>query len=116
MRYLLLIYSNEAESLQQTPAQLDAEMNAYYKFSTDVQKAGVHRSGEALDLTTKWKSVRARNGKTLTTDGPFVETKEQLGGFYLLDCANLDEAIQWAAQIPTATRGSIEIRPIMELG
>lgn len=114
MRYLLLIYSNEAEGMQQTPTQQEAEMQAYGAFTAEVQKTGVFRSGEALLPAAQTTTVRMQQGRLTTTDGPFAETKEQLGGFYELDCANLDEAIQWAAKIPGAQKGSIEIRPIME--
>ena len=114
MRYLFLIYGNETEDLQQSPAQREAQMQAYGAFTAEVQKAGVFRSGEELTDSAKATTVRLQQGKLTTTDGPFAETKEQLGGFYELDCANLDEAIQWAAKIPHAQMGSIEIRPVVE--
>ena len=114
MRYLLLIYNNEIESGQQTPAQMETEMSAYNAFGDEVQKAGIIRGGEALQPTATATTLRVRSGKTVTTDGPFAETKEQLGGYYVVDCANLDEAIQWGAKIPGATRGSIEVRPIWD--
>lgn len=114
MRYLLLIYSNESANMQQTAAQQEAEMQSYNVFTAEVQQAGVFRSGEALLPAAQTTTVRMHQGKLTTTDGPFAETKEQLGGFYELDCANLDEAIQWAAKIPAAKKSSVEIRPIME--
>jgi hypothetical protein len=107
MRYLLLIYGNEAQAMQMSQAEQDAITN-------DIQTSGVRESGEALLPTTTATTVRVRNGATVTTDGPFAETKEQLGGFYLLNCKDLDEAIAWAAKIPGARTGSIEVRPIME--
>lgn len=114
MRYMLLIYGNESADAQQTPAQMEAEMQAYYAFTEEVGAAGVLRAGEALLETAKAKTVRVREGKITTTDGPFAETKEQLGGFYIVECDHLDDAIQWAAKIPHAAKASIEIRPILE--
>ena len=93
---------------------MNAEMNAYNAFTQEVSERGVLLSGEALQPTTTATTVRVRDSKVLTTDGPFAETKEQLGGFYLVQCNNLDEAIEWATKIPGAQHGSIEIRPIME--
>jgi hypothetical protein len=114
MRYILLIYGNEAEDTQQTPAQLEAEMQAYSVFTEEAHNAGVLRAGEALLETAKARTVRTRNGKTTTTDGPFAETKEYLGGYYVIECDHLDDAIQWAAKIPHAAKESIEIRPLLE--
>lgn len=114
MRYLLLIYQDEAAHAQWSHEQLAAEYEAYNAFGAEVQKSGVFVAGEALMPTNTATTVRVRNSKTLTTDGPFAETKEQLGGYYLVNCKDLDEAIGFAAKIPGATDGSIEIRPIME--
>lgn len=114
MRYMLLIYGNENADTQQTPAQLETEMQAYYAFTEEVRGAGVLRAGEALVETAKAKTVRVHDGHSTITDGPFAETKEQLGGFYVVECDHLDEAIQWAAKIPHAAKASIEIRPILE--
>lgn len=114
MRYMLLIYGNETEDAKQTPAQLEAEMQAYDTFTSAVSNAGVLRAGEALLETAKARTVRTRNGKTTATDGPFAETKEYLGGYYVVECEHLDDAIQWAAKIPHAAKGSIEVRPILE--
>jgi hypothetical protein len=114
MRYLLLIYQNEAEHAKLSQQELDAEYGAYMAYGEEVQKRGVFQSGEALMPINTATTVQVRGGKTLTTDGPFAETKEQLGGYYLLNCKDLDEAIEFAAKIPAATDGSIEIRPIME--
>jgi hypothetical protein len=112
MRYLLLIYTNEAEEVDATPEQQEAvmaEYNAFGEFAKDQIIAG-----EALQPTTTASTVRMREGEMLISDGPFAETKEQLGGYYLVNCANLDEAIAVAAKIPGAKHGSIEVRPIME--
>lgn len=116
MRYICLIYTNETQDATASEAEQQAVMGAYYGFTNAVNKAGVNKGGDALMPTSMATTVRVREGKTLTTDGPFAETKEQLGGFYVLECANLDEAIEWAAKIPGAALGSIEVRPVMELG
>ena len=115
MKYMLMIYGNEAERARtMTQADLDAEMAAYYAFGPVVKPFEV--AGEALHEVNTAKTVRIRDGKTLTTDGPFAETKEQLGGFYLVDCKDLDEAIELAAQIPGAKDGAVEIRPCVVFG
>ncbi len=114
MKYLCLIFS-APETGPQNEAEGKAEMEAYFAFSAAVAEAGVLVGGEPLQGIETATTVRVRNGKSLTTDGPFAETKEHLGGYYLLDCANLDDALKWAAQIPTAKHGSIEVRPIMEI-
>jgi hypothetical protein len=89
-------------------------MNAYNAFGTEAAAADVMRGGEALHEAKMATSVRVRDGKTLVTDGPFAETKEEFGGFYLIEAANLDEAIKWAAKIPGSKRGTIEIRPVVD--
>jgi len=114
MRYLLLNYQDEAAHAQWSQEQLAAEYQAYNELTESLSKSGAMQSGEALMPTNTATTVRVRNSKTLTTDGPFAETKEQLGGYYLVNCKDLDEAIAWAARIPAATDGSIEIRPVME--
>jgi hypothetical protein len=113
MRYLLLIYQDEVAHAQLSQEELAAEYEAYNAFGAETEKRGVE-SGFALMPTNTATTVRVRDGKTLTTDGPFAETKEQLGGFYLLNCKDLDEAIEVAAKIPAVSDGSIEIRPVME--
>ena len=114
MRYLLLIYTQEQAEVEATPAEQEAVMDAYFAFSREVREAGVMLGGEALQPTATATTVRVREGKTLTADGPFAKTKEQLGGYYMLECPNLDEAIEWAAKIPGASHGSVEIRPLVE--
>jgi len=114
MRYMMLIYGNEAAAVNATQAEQQAEMDAYNAFTQEVRESGMSQGGEALHPVSAATTVRVRDGKTLTTDGPFAETKEQLGGFYLFTCKNLDEAIEYAAKIPGARNGSIEIRPIVE--
>jgi len=115
MRYLLLIYQNEPEHEKLSQEELVAEYNAYMDFGNETRQRGVYRGSDVLAPANSATTVQVRGGKTLTTDGPFAETKEQLGGYYILNCKDLDEAIEFAAKIPTARNGSIEIRPIMEL-
>lgn len=114
MKYAMLIYSSEAEYDQMTESEQEADMNGYFVFDDEVSKNGSKLSGEALMPTAMSTSVRVRDGKTLTTDGPFAETKEQLGGFYLLECKDLDEAIGYAAKIPGSHIGTVEVRPVMD--
>jgi hypothetical protein len=114
MRYLLLIYT--AETDEQPPDDVAAASHAAYgKFTADIKVRGLFQAGEALTPTSTATTVRVRDGETVTTDGPFAETKEALGGFYLIEARDLDEAIETAAKIPAAAEGSIEVRPIWEL-
>jgi len=114
MKYLCLIYENE-KSFEQLPKdQVDAVMGEYFAFTDGIRKSGQYVAGDALHPTHTATTVRVRNGKTLTTDGPFAETKEQLGGYYLIDAKDLDEAIQVASKIPSARWGSVEIRPVVD--
>jgi hypothetical protein len=112
VRYLLLIYGNEAGASQMTPEEDQAVMAAYLAFG-EQHKEQID-GGDALQPTPAATTVRVREGKSLVTDGPFAETKEQLGGFYTVKCDNLDQAIEIASHIPGAQHGSIEVRPIME--
>lgn len=114
MRYMLLIYTNEASEPQQGSQEAMQYFQDYGTFGEEVNKAGVFLAGDALMPVSTATTVRVREGKALTTDGPFAETKEQLGGFYMLNCKDVDEALAWAAKIPGAKYGSIEVRPIME--
>ncbi|MBV9083168.1 MAG: YciI family protein [Acidobacteriaceae bacterium] len=114
MRYMMLIYSNESET---GPSCEEAEQikAAHWAVMQEAAQKGVLRAAEPLAPTATATTVRIQDGKALTTDGPFAETKEQLAGYYILECANLDEAIDWAAKIPTACKGRegcIEIRPM----
>ena len=113
MQYLALIYTNESKDAAMTPQEQGEVFNAYMKYTGDVKQAGVWVAGEALQPVSTATTVRVRDGEVITTDGPFAETKEQLGGFYLLECENLDQAIEWASKIPAAQHGSIEVRPLM---
>ena len=112
MQYLMLIYTDEVADSKATPEQMKGVMGAYHGFTTDAQNKKVYVSGNALQPTSTATTVRVRDGKASTTDGPFAETKEQLGGYYLMECKNLDEAIDYAAKIPGAQWGCVEIRPI----
>src|SRR4051794_2388730 len=114
MRYLALIYSVENEPEVAGVSDFDTVMKEYMAFGEEAGAAGVLVSGEALQPTSTATTVRVENGQVLTTDGPFAETKEALGGYYLLEAADLDEAIKWAAKIPGAWHGKIEVRPVME--
>ncbi len=113
MQYALLIYTEEPTS---APAEelMAAEMEAYNAFGAHIRERGAMKAGEALHPTAAATTVRVRDGRTISTDGPFAETKEVLGGFYIVEAADLDEAIGYAAMIPGATHGSIEVRPIFD--
>ena len=115
MQYLLLIYLNEAEVAKRSDAAKTASMNEYRAFTQSIIQSGNFKAGDRLRPTSTATSVRVRDGKTLTTDGPFAETREQLGGFYLIDAKNLDEAIDIAARIPGGRWGTVEIRPVIEV-
>ncbi len=112
MNYLLLIYSNEAEETAMKPAQLASVMAEYTEFTKGIIQSGHFKAADRLRPTSAATTVRVRNGQVATTDGPFAETREQLGGYYLVDAKNLDEAIAIAARIPSAKYGSVEVRPI----
>ncbi len=116
MKYLLLIYGNEAEQMAMTPEQQGAQMAGHNAFTADIVKKGAFNAGEALMPTTMATTVRMHNGKTTTTDGPFAETKEQLGGYYVVECKDLNEAIEHAAKIAAIDGSSVEVRPVMVFG
>ena len=114
MQYLLLIYAAESHEADMSDGARGELFAAYGAYTEEVKAKKLLLGGEALTPTATATTVRVRDGKTLTTDGPFAETKEQLGGFYLLDCEDLDQAIEYAGKIPSARYGSIEVRPIMK--
>ena len=114
MRYLLSIYTDESGMADATPQQTSEVMNAYNAFTEEITAAGVMLGGDGLQPTATATTMRVRDGERLLTDGPFAETKEQLGGFYLIDVDTLDEALDWAAKIPGASWGSIEVRPVVD--
>jgi hypothetical protein len=113
MKYLLLLYGNEAGFATVSEAERGKIYQEYMDYTRGIHKKGNYIAGEALQPTATATTVRQRNGKTLTTDGPFAETKEQLGGFYLVEAKDLDEAIKLAGGIPVVRTGSVEVRPIM---
>ncbi len=110
MKYMLLMYANESK-VPNTPEEQRAAAPAWYALQKELEAAGVLLSTTGLSPIADATTLRIRDGKTLTTDGPFAETHEQLGGYFLLECKDLDEAMSWAAKIPTAKYGSIEVRP-----
>jgi len=116
MRYALLIYGDEASMNGATPAEQEAVYGEYMEFDRSIVDGGQKLGGEALQPIATATTVTVRDGRTLTTDGPFAETREQLGGFYLIEAADLDEAIAVAARVPAARTGSIEVRPVWEVG
>ena len=114
MKYLCLIYNQERNLAGFTKEQWDSLKDEYGAFTESIQKSGHRLAGEGLQPTATAKTVRVRNGKVSTTDGPFAETNEQLGGFYLIEARDLNDAIQVASRIPSSRMGSIEVRPILE--
>ena len=114
MRYLCLIYAEEKKVGTMSQSEAGAFTGEYFAFTEGIQKSGHFLGGEALQPVHTATTLRIRNGKVSTTDGPFAETKEQLGGFYLINARDLNEAIQVASKIPSARLGSIEVRPIRE--
>ena len=115
MRYALLICTEEKAMADATADEAQAMMTEYMAFGEAMGARGVLGGGERLHPTGDATTVRVRDGEVLTSDGPFAETKEQIGGFYLVDCKDLDEAIEIAAKIPGARMGSVEVRPIWEM-
>ena len=114
MQFLAIIYNDESLYADATPEQIGATFEAHGRFGQATREAGVFVGGEGLQPSATATTVRVRDDERMLTDGPYAETKEQLGGYYLLDCKDLDEALNWAAQIPEAKSGAIEVRPIMD--
>ena len=112
MEYMILIYGDERAWGSLDEAKLKAMYAEYGSYTQELIKAGVMRGGSELKPIATATTVRVRGGKVLSTDGPFAETKEQLGGYYLIDVANLDEAVKWAGKCPGAKTGSVEVRPL----
>ena len=112
MEYMILIYNDERSYGSASEGQLKAMYQEYGAYTQDLIKAGVMKGGSELKPVATATTVRIRGGKVLTTDGPFAETKEQLGGYYLIDVPNLDEAVKWGSRCPGAKTGSIEVRPL----
>jgi len=112
MQYLLLIYANQTENQARSAEEKGKIFGEYMQFTADIKKSGHFKGGEPLEPVSTATTVRVRGGKVLKTDGPFAETREQLGGFYLVEARDLDEAASIAARIPDAQNGSIEVRPV----
>jgi len=115
MRYLLTIYTDESRYATMTPEDSARLMADYGAFGQEAQEAGVLLGGEGLQPTATATTVRVRDGEAMFTDGPFAETREQLGGFYIIEAKDLDEAVGIAARLPAAKTGSVEVRPIMKM-
>ena len=115
MQYLLLIYANEKDWAAMPKTEGEKMMGEYRSFTQSIAQSGHYKGGNPLQPTTTATTVRVRNGKREATDGPFAETREQLGGYYLVDAKDLDEAISIAERIPAARTGSVEVRPIMPM-
>src|SRR5262250_1567006 len=115
MRYMMLVYTQETEMEKASPEEIAKVFAGHVAVHQETQRRGIFRAADPLKYTSTATTVRFKDGKTLVTDGPFAETKEQLAGYYILDCADLDEALEWAAKIPSACGGAtgcIEVRPI----
>ena len=116
MKYLCLIYDEESKLAAMPKDEADAFMGGYFAFTEQLRAAGQYVAGEALHPVHTATTVRIRGGRLATTDGPFAETREQLGGFYLVEARDLNEALQIAARIPSAHTGTIEVRPVVDFG
>jgi hypothetical protein len=114
MKYLAIIYNDESMYADATPEDIGRVFAAHGAFGEASREAGVFGGGEGLQPSSTATVVRVRDGERLLTDGPFAETKEQIGGYYVLECKDLDEALEWASRIPEAQYGSIEVRPVMD--
>src|SRR3954447_7409846 len=112
MQYMILIYGDEKGFMTLSEAEMNAAYGAYMAYSKELAQAGVMVGGASLQPIATATTVRVKNGKPTTTDGPFAETKEQLGGYYIVNVPNLDEALKWAAKCPGASHGSCEVRPL----
>src|SRR5713226_4599704 len=115
MKYLCLIYEDQTQWAKMPKAEVDKVFAEYGAYTEGIKKSGHYLGGDALQPTHTATTLRVRNGKLSTTDGPFAETKEQLGGYYLLEAKDLNDAIQVAAKIPGARMGGVEVRPVMEI-
>ena len=115
MKYLLLLYGDENRWVEMSPEDAEEDMKVWNAFYEQLTEKGAFLAGEALQPTTAATTVRIKDGEILHTDGPFAETREQLGGFYLLECPDLDAALSWAAKVPDlGEAGSVEVRPVMD--
>ena len=115
MQYLLLLYSQEAQWAKMTPAQQQEGAAAYQAYGEALTKAGVMKGSNRLRPTSDATTVRVADGKSQVLDGPYVDSKEQLGGYYLIDVADLDAALSWAARCPGSSHGTVEVRPVWSM-
>jgi hypothetical protein len=115
-QYMLLIYGDPSKGPQQGTPEAEAEMAEWFTYTESLQKAGVHVAGEALEAPSTATTVAVRDGDRVVTDGPFADTKEWLGGFYIVDAPDLDAALDHAARMPNINYGSVEVRPVMQFG
>jgi hypothetical protein len=113
-RFLLTLWGDESMYTDMPEEDLGRSMKEYWELGDELQAAGVIRAGEGLEPTASARSVRVRDGRASITDGPFAETEEQLGGFYLLECGDMEEALRWAEKVPAAKDGVVEVRPVQE--
>jgi hypothetical protein len=114
MRYMMLVYNDQSDESRLSLEDRSGVMAAHMAFASEMRSRGIMKGGDELHPAAIATTIKVRGGETLKCDGPYAETKEQLGGYYILDCADLDEAIECAAKIPTAKAGSVEIRPIVD--
>ena len=115
MQYMLLIYDDEQLWAEMPEGERGQLFQEYFRYTDELRQAGAYLAGDPLQPTSTATTVRVRDGERLVTDGPFAETKEQLGGYYLIDVESLDDALEWAAKIPSARLGSIEVRPVEQI-
>jgi len=115
VQYMILIYSDPAEMQQQSESEQRQMVGEYMAYSESLRQSGVYQSGQGLEPASTATTVRVRDGKQLISDGPFAETREVLGGFYLIECESLDDALTHAAACPGARHGSVEVRPVMQI-
>jgi hypothetical protein len=113
MKFMLQLWGDEGQWANMSEEETAAEMERWDDYSNQLVAAGAMVSGEGLQASATSKTLRIENGEAVVTDGPFAETKEQLGGFYVIECASMDEALEWAAKLPSAEYGATEIRPVL---
>jgi hypothetical protein len=113
MKFMLLLWGDEGQWADMSEDEAAAEMARWEDYTNELVAAGAMVSGEALQASATSKTLRVENGERIVTDGPFAETKEQLGGFYVIECASMDQALDWASKLPSAEQGSTEVRPVM---
>ena len=116
MKYMFLIYTEEGSEAQMAPTEREALLGEYFAFTKEARARGLYVDGDELKPTATATTLRPQSSQLVTTDGPYAETKEQLGGFFIWECKDRDEAIDWAAKIPGARHGSIEVRPVVNFG